>query len=186
MKKLTLFIISLLPMATAADKSYTEEEKDRILRQAAVRPMYAPASPLMCEFKTIIHEYEQAIRDREEKDDFTRYEQFHEKLKQITDADLLFMLVIFFDTWRWPGLPSPKVLYECDDLAAEAYLEQVSFEKLMNALNKFVQETCCGRLEALAKQGNQKASNVLTYINAHIHRPLNVNHFLPDEEGENK
>jgi hypothetical protein len=185
MKKLTLFIISLLPMATAADKSYTEEEKDRIMRQAAVRPMYAPASPLMCEFKTIIHEYEQAIRDREEKDDLTRYEQFHEKLKQITDADLLFMLVIFFDVWRWPAMPCPQVLYDSDTLGTEVYLEQVSYIRLLNGRNKFVQETCCGRLEELAEQGNQKASNMLTYIKAQIHRPLNV-HFLPDEESENK
>ena len=50
MKKLTLFIISLLPMATAADKSYTEEEKDRILRLASLRPMYAPASPFVYDF----------------------------------------------------------------------------------------------------------------------------------------
>ena len=185
MNKLTLLIIALLPMALAADKSYTEEEKDRILRQAAVRPMYAPASPLMCEFKTIIHEYERAIRDREEKDDLTRYEQFHEELKQITDADLLFMLVIFFDTWRWPAMPCPQVLYDSDTLGTEVYLEQVSYIRLLNGRNKFVQETCCGRLEELAEQGNQKASNMLTYIKAQIHRPLNV-HFLPDEESENK
>jgi hypothetical protein len=139
----------------------------------------------MCEFKTIIHEYERAIRDREEKDDLTRYEQFHEELKQITDADLLFMLVIFFDVWRWPAMPCPQVLYDSDTLGTEVYLEQVSYIRLLNGRNKFVQETCCGRLEALAKQGNQKASNVLTYINAHIHRPLNV-HFLPDEESRNQ
>ena len=174
MKKLTLFIISLLPMATAADKSYTEEEKDRILRQAAVRPMYAPASPLMCEFKTIIHEYEQAIRDREEKDDLTRYEQFHEKLKQITDADLLFMLVIFFDAPRWPQIPLPDELYECDSLATEVYLERAAFISLLNTRHRLVQEMCCEQLTTLSEQGSQKASNILTYVNAHIRRSLNV------------
>ena len=76
MKELTLFIISLLPMATAADKSYTEEEKDRILRLASLRPMYAPASPFVYDFFTIIREYELAVRDSADKDDDTRYESF--------------------------------------------------------------------------------------------------------------
>ena len=163
-----------MPMALAADKSYTEEEKDRIMRQAAVRPMYAPASPLMCEFKTIIHEYEQAIRDREEKDDLTRYEQFHEKLKQITDADLLFMLVIFFDAPRWPQIPLPDELYECDSLATEVYLERAAFISLLNTRHRLVQEMCCEQLTTLSEQGSQKASNILTYVNAHIRRSLNV------------
>ncbi len=172
-------------MATAADKSYTEEEKDRILRLAALRPMYAPASPFVYDFFSIIREYELAVRDSAEKDDDTRYESFHEKLKQMTDTDLLFTLVIFFDVWRWPAMPCPQVLYESDTLGTEVYLEQVSYIRLLNGRNKFVQETCCGRLEELAEQGNQKASNMLTYIKAQIHRPLNV-HFLPDEESENK
>ena len=174
MNKLALLIISLLTMASAAEQSYAEEEKSRSTSQLSVRTMYAPESPFLYDFFAIIREYELAIRDYAENDDDTRYELFHEKLKQITDADLLFMLVIFFDAPRWPQIPLPDELYECDSLATEVYLERAAFISLLNTRHRLVQEMCCEQLTTLSEQGSQKASNIITYVNAHIRRSLNV------------